>query len=214
MDTTYFGRQFGLMLFIDNTSKAVLHYIIVHHETNLAYQQGTAYIQSQGIEIKSITCDGRRGLKDCFATIPVQMCQFHQLQIVTRYLTRRPKNIASISLRQLALSLTTTSKKSFISQLDTWYVTYEDYLNERSVNIDTGKTWYTHKRLRSAYRSLRTNLDWLFTYEEYEHLDIPNTTNSLEGLFSGLKRQLHCHHGLNKYRKLRFIKDFLASRQP
>lgn len=212
MDTTYFGRQFGLMIFIDNSSKAVLHYLIVSHETNLAYRQGIEYIKSQGTKIASITCDGRRGLKDIFAPIPVQMCQFHQLQIVTRYLTRRPKNIASITLRKLALTLTTTSKDRFTTQLDDWYITHEDYLNERSINTETGKSWYTHKRLRSAYRSLRTNLDWLFTYEDYPHLDIPNTTNLLEGLFGELKRQLHCHHGLSNERKLRFIKDFIESR--
>lgn len=213
MDTTYFGRRFGLMVFIDNTTKTVLHYLVVSHETNAAYKQGIEYIKSLGIDIQSITCDGRRGLNSLFPNIPLQMCQFHQIQIVTRYLTRRPKNIASIELRQLSLNLIQYDKAEFIERLDRWYFTHETYLSERSINADTGKTWYTHKRLRSAYRSLRTNSDWLFIYKEHEPLDIPNTTNSLEGLFSELKRLLHSHHGLNEHRKLRFIKDFLLSRQ-
>ncbi|WP_420230709.1 IS256 family transposase, variant Zn-binding type [Psychrobacter sp. ER1] len=201
MDTTYFGRQFGLMVFMDNTTRAVLHYAVVSHETNGAYKQGTDYLKSSGIDIQSITCDGRRGLRTLFTSIPCQMCQFHQLQIVTRYLTRRPKNIASIELRGLTLNLTGLDKADFIKRLDHWYLTHEDYLNECSINTDTGRTWYTHRRLRSAYRSLRTNSDWLFTYQEYEQLDIPNTTNTLEGLFSELKRQLHSHHGLNENRR-------------
>jgi hypothetical protein len=184
----------------------------VSHETNSAYKQGVDHLKSLGVDIQSITCDGRRGLSTLFASIPCQMCQFHQIQIVTRYLTRRPKNIASIELRQLALNIIQLDKTAFIKRLDHWYLTHEAYLSERSINTDTGRTWYTHKRLRSAYRSLRTNSDWLFTYREYEHLDIPNTTNSLEGLFSELKRQLHSHHGLNEHRKLRFIKDFLLSK--
>lgn len=212
MDTTYFGRKFGLMVFVDNTTQAVLHYVIVGHETNRDYKQAIDHLKASGIEIQSITCDGRRGLRALFNDIPCQMCQFHQIQIVTRYLTRRPKNIASIELRQLALKLTKLDRKTFVTALDDWYLTHETYLNERSMNEDTGKTWYTHKRLRSAYRSLRVNSDWLFTYQDYEHLDIPNTTNSLEGLFSDLKRQLHSHHGLNESRKLRFIKDFLTSK--
>ena len=212
MDTTYFGRKFGLMVFMDNTTKAVLSYAIVSHETNSAYKQGVDHLTSLGVDVQSITCDGRRGLRSLFTSIPCQMCQFHQLQIVTRYLTRRPKNIASIELRGLASTLKQLNKSDFIECLDHWYLTHEAYLNERSTNEDTGKTWYTHKRLRSAYRSLRTNSDWLFTYQEYEHLDVPNTTNSLEGLFSELKRQLHSHHGLNERRKLRFIKDFLLSK--
>ena len=212
MDTTYFGRGFGLMVFMDNTTRMVLHYAIVSHETNSAYKQGVDYLKVLGIDIQSITCDGRRGLRTLFTSTPCQMCQFHQIQIVTRYLTRRPKNIASIELRQLTLTLTQLDKAAFIKCLDHWYLTHEAYLSERSTNEDTGRTWYTHKRLRSAYRSLRTNSDWLFTYQEYEHLDIPNTTNTLEGLFSKLKRQLHSHHGLNEHRKLRFIKDFLLSK--
>ncbi len=212
MDTTYFGRKFGLMVFMDNTTRAVLYYAIVSHETNSAYKQGTDHLVSLGVDIQSITCDGRRGLRTLFTSMPCQMCQFHQVQIVTRYLTRRPKNIASIELKHLTSNLTQFGKADFIERLDHWFLTHEDYLGERSTNEDTGKTWYTHKRLRSAYRSLRTNSDWLFTYREYEHLDIPNTTNSLEGLFSELKRQLHSHHGLNEHRKLRFIKDFLGSK--
>ena len=212
IDTTYFGRKFGLMVFMDNTTRTVLYYAVVGHETNSAYQQGVNHLVSLGVDIQSITCDGRRGLRTVFIKTPCQICQFHQIQIVTRYLTRRPKNIASIELRQLALTLTQLDKTDFIERLDHWYLTHEDYLNERSANEDNSRTWYTHKRLRSAYRSLRTNSDWLFTYQEYKHLDIPNTTNSLEGLFSELKRQLHSHHGLSEYRKLRFIKDFLLSK--
>lgn len=212
MDTTYFGRKFGLMVFMDNTTKAVLYYAIVSHETNSAYKQGIDHLATLGVDIQSITCDGRRGLRTLFTRIPCQMCQFHQVQIVTRYLTRRPKNSASIELRRLTLNLTQLKKADFIERLDHWYLTHEAYLNERSTNEDTGRSWYTHKRLRSAYRSLRTNSDWLFTYQEYGHLDIPNTTNSLEGLFSELKRQLQSHHGLNEQRKLRFIKDFLLSK--
>ena len=212
MDTTYFGRKFGLMVFMDNTTKAVLYYAIVSHETNSAYEQGIDHLASLGVDVQSITCDGRRGLRTLFTYTPCQMCQFHQVQIVTRYLTRRPKNIASIELRGLTLDLTKLDKATFTKCLDQWYLTHEDYLSERSTNEDTGRSWYTHKRLRSAYRSLRTNSDWLFTYQEYGHLDIPNTTNSLEGLFSELKRQLHSHHGLSEQRKLRFIKDFLGSK--
>lgn len=200
------------MVFMDNTTKTVLHYAIVSNETNSAYKQGIDHLATLGVDVQSITCDGRRGLSKLFTSIPCQMCQFHQIQIVTRYLTRRPKNIASLELRKLTLTLIYLNKDSFIKHLDHWYSTYKSYLDERSINTDTGKTWYTHKRLRSAYRSLRTNSDWLFTYKEYDHLDMPNTTNSLEGLFSELKRQSHSHHGLNEHRKLRFIKDFLLSK--
>nr|WP_227695313.1 hypothetical protein [Psychrobacter fulvigenes] len=132
MDTTYFGRGFGLMVFMDNATRMVLHYAIVSHETNSAYKQGVDYLKVLGIDIQSITCDARRGLRTLFTSTPCQMCQFHQIQIVTRYLTRRPKNIASIELRQLTLTLTQLDKAAFIKCLDHWYLTYEAYLNPSS----------------------------------------------------------------------------------
>lgn len=79
MDTTYFGRHFGVMVFMDNTSKLILYFEIISYETNEHYRQGVKNIQSKGIEIQSIICDERRGLLNSFPLIPVQMCQFHQL---------------------------------------------------------------------------------------------------------------------------------------
>ncbi|PIE46845.1 MAG: hypothetical protein CSA42_06670 [Gammaproteobacteria bacterium] len=212
MDTTYFGRKFGLMVFMDYITKRVIYYQVVHYETNNLYRIGISIIKSKGINIQSITCDGRRGLINSFNE-PTQLCQFHQQQIITRYLTRKPKHIASQSLRKIALQLTKIDKNTFKSLLSDWYETHQDYLKERSINLETGKTWYTHKRLRSAYRSLNNNIDYLFVYQEKDNQGIPNTTNALEGMFSELKRQLNCHKGLNYQRKLKFINHFLSKRK-
>ena len=42
-------------------------------------------------------------------------------------------------------------------------------LNERKID-EKGKKRYVHKKLRSAYRSLKTNLPWLFTW--YDNIEI------------------------------------------
>jgi len=68
---------------------------------------------------------------------------------------------------------------------------------------------YTHKRLRSAYRSLKINLPYLFTYQKYPQLNIPNTTNSLDGCFAYLKELVRVHRGANKGRKRKIIHDIL-----
>lgn len=81
-------------------------------------------------------------------------------------------------------------------------------MNERTVNIETGKSHYTHKRLRSAYRSLKTNLPWLFTWYDHIDLNIPNTTNAIDGHFSALKNKLRNHNGLSNARKIKFINEF------
>ena len=72
------------------------------------------------------------------------------------------------------------------------------------------KTFYTHKKLRSTYRSLKNNLSWLFTwYDNIEELNIPNTTNAIDGHFADLKNKLRNHNGLSLDRKKKFIEGFL-----
>jgi hypothetical protein len=85
MDTTYFGRNFGVMCFKDSISKTLLHKQYVKSETNELYRQGIEAISGKGVEIQSIVCDGRRGLFSIFGDIPFQMCQNHQQEIVRRF---------------------------------------------------------------------------------------------------------------------------------
>ena len=47
-------------------------------------------------------------------------------------------------------------------------------------------------------------------FEQYPDLNIPNTTNLLDGAFSDMKRRLECHHGMSRGNKIRFIKDYFA----
>ena len=104
-----------------------------------------------------------------------------------------------------------TEKESFEGILELWYCKWKSFLNERTINPETGKSHYTHKRLRSAYRSLKTNLKWLFTWYDYYDLKIPNTTNAIDGHFSDLKNKLRNHNGLSIRRKMKFIDEFLKA---
>jgi len=61
---------------------------------------------------------------------------------------------------------------------------------------------YTHKKLRSAYKSLKTKLSWLLTWYDNLDLKIPNTTNAIDGHFSDLKNKLRNHNGLSIERKI------------
>jgi hypothetical protein len=209
MDTTYWGRGFGLMLFKDAYTKENLLKYYVTSETNILYIKGLEELQAQGFRILGIVCDGRKGLLQSFGDIPVQMCQFHQVSIIRRYITKNPKLQASIELKSFVAMMKLTDKESFEGGLNLWYSKWEAFLNERTKNPLTGKSHYTHKRLRSAYRSLKTNSKWLFTWYDYYELNIPNTTNAIEGHFSDLKNKLRNHNGLSKERKMKFIDSFL-----
>ena len=109
------------------------------------------------------------------------------------------------------ISFAKVSKIEFVNSLNKWYLRWSDYLNERSKSPATGKTYYTHKRLRSAYLSLIRNLPYLFVFQDYTEFDIPNTTNGLDGQFANLKNKLRNHNGLSKVRKMRFIDEFFKA---
>jgi len=211
MDTTYFGRGFGVMVFKNSLDGVVLYKQYVRYETNALYLAGISEISRRGIRIQAIVCDGRQGLFGLFDDIPVQMCQFHQFQIVQRYLTRKPKTQAAIELKKLTRKLAKQTKIKFVKSLNDWYLQWSDYLNERSQSSVTGKTYYTHKRLRSAYLSLKRHLPYLFTFEEHKEMIIPNTTNALDGQFANLKNKLRNHNGLSKTRKMKFIDGFFKA---
>ena len=209
MDTTYWGRNFGVMLFKDAISKKNLLKYYVKTETNYLYKKGLEELQTKGFNIIAIVCDGRKGLLNLFNNIPTQMCQFHQAAIIRRYITKKPKLQAAVELKELVNLMTKTDKESFEGALNEWFNKWETFLNERTLNEKTAKSFYTHKRLRSAYRSLKTNLKYVFTWYDYIELNIPNTTNAIDGHFADLKNKLRNHNGLSIKRKKKFIDGFL-----
>lgn len=210
MDTTYFGRKLGVMVFKDSISGQILYKQYVKSETNKLYLSGVEEIARRGIKIQSIICDGRKGLLALFVGIPIQMCNFHQVAIIRRYLTKKPRMQASKELWEHVLLLVRTDKESFEGGLVAWHNKWKEFLNERKVDPE-GKNRYVHRKLRSAYRSLQTNLPWLFTWYENIPMKIPNTTNAIDGHFADLKNKLRNHNGLSELRKKKFIDEFLKA---
>jgi hypothetical protein len=138
------------------------------------------------------------------------MCNFHQVAIIRRYLTKNPKMQASKELWEHVLLLSKTDKESFEGGLKEWHSKWSNFLAERKVDSQ-GRNRYIHKRLRSAYRSLKKNLPWLFTWYDNLELNIPKTTNAIDGHFSSLKNKLRNHNGLSIERKKKFIDEFFKA---
>lgn len=216
LDTTYFSRTFGVMLFQDASSGKILYRKFVKNETNRDYLDGLRYIAERGTVIKAVVCDGHVGLLQAISFSPVQMCQFHQFQIVRRLLTNNPHLPAGVELLALMRRMFSMRKEEFITAFDKWCDKWcdkwKEFLNERTLLI-SGKTTYTHRRLRTARRSIKTHLPWLYTCEEYPDIQIPNTTNLLKGFNSQLKRALHNHNGLNEANKKKFIDGFINTKK-
>lgn len=208
IDTTYFWT-FWLMLFKDSISKDILNYKIVDYETNYGYYGGIMELIRLWREIEAIVCDGRRGLLTIFPTIPTQMCQFHQRQIIRRYITKNPVLMPNIELNNITKQLTHINKWTFEVELENWYKKYKIWLDEKSINSGW-KSYYIHRRTRSAYFSLKRNMKYLFTYLNCSwDLDIPNTTNGIESVFSHIKYKVNLHRWLREDRKIKLILSLL-----
>ena len=103
IDTTYFSKTFGVMPFQDASSGKILYRKFVKNETNKDYLDGLRYIAKRGTTIKAVVCDGQ--LLQAISFCPVQMCQFHQFQIVRRFLTNNPHLPAGIEILTLMRSM-------------------------------------------------------------------------------------------------------------
>lgn len=209
-DATFWGREYGVLVIRCPRLKKNIHYHEIATETPYEYLKARQTVEAKGFILEAAVIDGKRGIKAIFDDIPVQMCQFHQIQIVKRYLTSQPKLDAGKELRAVTFSLPFLTEKSFTEMLEEWHNRWKDFLKERTYCED-GKHWqYTHRRIRSAFRSLKTNLPNLFTYLKYPELHIPNTTNSIDGYFSRLKSLLNIHRGLTKQRRYKLIQEILG----
>jgi len=209
-DTTFFKRSFGICVFRAPHLKKNLYWTEVLSETAEIYRLARKNLELMGFKILAVVLDGRKGIREIFHDLPVQMCHFHQQMIITRYLTTNPRLAASKELRSLAFALSRSSEEKFALKLESWHKKWEIFLKEKSINLLSGGWSYTHKRLRAAYRSLKTNLPFLFTFQKYPELRIPNTTNSLDGAFSHLKELVLIHRGLGPQIKRKMIQEILT----
>lgn len=209
MDTTYWGRNYGLMVIKDALRNKILWHKYVKHETIADYMEGVEWLEKNNFTIYGVVCDGLRGLFSALSKYPVQMCQVHQQRIIRTYLTQNPELEASRELLALSKALTKSDKEYFLEAFDAWYRKWKAFLEERSTEA-SGKTHYTHKTLRGAYLSLRRNMPWLWTFYDSPNLGIPNTNNALEGTFTDIKSKLRAHSGIKKSNRSKFLDEYIA----
>lgn len=220
MDVTYFG-SWGVLVALDPYATAdrdeypVVYYRFIESTEKTAdYETCVDELQTQCFTIQAAVIDGRRGVREMLERkgIPVQQCQFHQLQTITQCLTRNPKLAPNQELRDIARSLTKTTERGLAAALDLWHEQHGDWLKER----DPHTKQYVHRRTRRAYFSLRRNLPYLFTCKDQalatKGITVPNTTNALDGRFGVWKTKLHAHRGCSKERKTKLLCSFFSRR--
>jgi hypothetical protein len=182
-----------------------------------------------------VVCDGGSGLlpavAEAWPNTKVQRCLVHVQRNVRIYLTAKPRTDAGKALWALARSLTriTTSEDAvaWLQNLNDWHAVHGHLTRERTHRnqlvggravpawIRPGQQWwYTHDRLRKAYRLLArlAQRDQLFTYLASEHdgLAISSTTNRIEGgINAGLRDLLRRHRGMPEAHQRRAVEWWL-----
>lgn len=210
LDTTYWGHNWGVLLGLDEETGLPLYVAFIGHERAQDYIDAVRSIEQRGYCIRGIVIDGMQSLFSEFSAYKIQMCQFHMMEIVKRYLTKRPKLIAARELKELVGSLTTRQKNEFEDEYRKWKERWGNTLNRRTT-LKSGETQFTHKRLRSAMHSVDFYLPYLFTYQQPECKGMPNTNNKIEGTFTDLKKNLNNHSGMSKENRKRFISGFFLA---
>lgn len=211
MDTTYWGRNFGLMVIKDALRGNILWRKYVTHETIADYIEGVRWLEKHRFKIYGVVIDGMKGLAKALSPYPVQLCQFHQMLIVRRYITQDPEIEASAVLLDLVNNITQMDKESFVGAFNEWYDKYKGIVNERIQDRRIKKKTppYMRPRLRSAYLSVKRNMPLLWTFYDHPETGLPNTNNALEGLFSDLKTKVRVHSGLSSDNRKKLLDEYI-----
>jgi hypothetical protein len=215
VDALYFGERtedtsWCAVCFRDPKRKENLWWSFTKNETTGIYLQGRTYLENLGYTILSVTGDGFGGLRTAFSGIPLQMCQVHMERIVVTGTTRKPILEAGIALFALTKTLHYTDGNTFKNYFKKYVSKYEFFLNEKTINIFTGKKDFTHEPLHRATLSLMRFLPYLFTFEKDKN--IPKTSNTLEGHFSHIRDIVGVHRGLSRSHLEKVLNSiFLAS---
>ena len=214
VDTTYFGERqqdtiWCLVVFRDAYSKEDIWWEYAHVETTSSYLRGRKVLEDLGYILLSVTGDGFGGIRQAFKGIPFQMCHVHMERIIVRETTRKPKLEAGRVLLALVKTLKITNSKVFRKRLHLYIKKYREFLNEKTLNPETGGTFWTHQKHRKALHSLIRFEEYLFIYEK--NSNIPKTTNSLEGHFRHINEISAVHCGLSRGHKQRLLDSILLA---
>lgn len=208
VDATYFGERkegqsWCAIVARDPEKKENLVWSFEETETTYAYVLLKERLEQLGYSFLSVTADGFSGIRSAFHGIPFQMCQVHMERLVIQGTTLHPLTEAGQVLLALTKTIHHTNSFLFIERIKKFHEKYQSFLNEKTIHPFTGEWSYTHEGVRAAWRSLLYFKQYLFTYEHDKQ--IPKTTNSLEGHFRHVKKQVGVHNGLSRTKQQKIL---------
>ena len=147
-----------MLLYRDHNIKMTILYRLTKQETLRDLKVDLQAIKDVGIEIESVTCDGAvniiRAVREVCPEAIIQRCVFHIANEICNWLTKKPKSETARELRELVCYLSKINNHEeaqlWMRAFVDWHTKHAEYINERSVDEETGKWWYTHKMLHRS----------------------------------------------------------------
>jgi len=220
LDGLFISKDCVVLVVFDSVSNKPVIWGFAKRENSFTWADMLNRVKTAGVPVHGIVSDGQKGLilavRTVFPNIPHQRCLAHIMRFSLSWLTMNPKTEAGISLRRLAVVLSTVKTKdeagSWTGSYSKWQETFNDFLKEKSINPLTGRRWYTHRKLRAVNSLIKRALPSLFIFLEYPL--IPSTTNKVEGGINGpLVELLHRHRGTNISRQKALVSTYLNKRK-
>ena len=214
VDGTYFKREKCLILYFDYDLKYFQLYRYSTREIKDEIIKDLRLLRRSGVNIVSVTADGKNALKSAlkkiFPKATFQRCLVHIQRYAETYITQRPKTLAGIELKEIVSTLNQTNshlaKMTFIARVNDWKRRHNDFLKEKTFKEDGG-WWYTHRNLRRVIYHIEHALPNMFCY--LDDLNIPKDTNGLEGRFTDVKQKFRVHKGLRKTNRENYLAWFI-----
>jgi len=97
--------------------KKNLYWKEITTESKEAYEEARRFLEAAGFNIQAVVIDAKHGIKQAFSDLVVQICQYHQKQIIKRYLTSKPKTVAGQELKLITDDLTKLDEQLFTQLL-------------------------------------------------------------------------------------------------
>ncbi len=219
VDGIVLGRDSCVLIAIDGNGKPIT-WLSCARENSTSWGELFEQVKQAGFLPSLIVSDAQKGLlkgmKSEFPSIVHQRCMAHIVRLARGWLTRRPRTRAGQDLRMIIgmfYGIRTKSEATrFMRLFKRWRDEYHEFLKEKSVSPETGRRWYTHRRLRKVQSLIAGALPDVFTFLETPNA--PRTTNILEGgVNSPLKALLRHHRGLTNEHKRVLVFRFLCARQ-
>jgi transposase-like protein len=172
-------------------------------------------ILSTGIEIESVTCDGApnilKAVREVCKEAILQRCRVHIAMEIETWLTRNPKTEPARELLAMVRTIyrveTGEQAQVWLKGFVDWYDKHSAFINEKTVDEDSGRWWFTHKMLRRSASHIQRAIPDMFSYTMCAN--IPKSSNSIESFFGHLKDNLRVHRGLSREHFRDFVKWYL-----